>query len=41
KKGFIAYIKKYIKLLTPNLSEEDQAAFNKGFIWTVKHSIFS
>ncbi|AEE75847.1 translationally controlled tumor protein-like [Arabidopsis thaliana] len=30
KKGFIAYIKKYIKLLTPKLSEEDQAVFKKG-----------
>ncbi|KAG2271774.1 hypothetical protein Bca52824_066329 [Brassica carinata] len=30
KKGFIAYIKKYIKLLTPKLNEEDQAAFKKG-----------
>ncbi|CAH8274152.1 unnamed protein product [Arabidopsis lyrata] len=34
-------INKYIKLLTPNLSEEDQAAFKKSFVWTVKPSFFS
>ena len=30
KKGFIAYIKKYIKLLTPKLTPEQQEEFKKG-----------
>ncbi|KAL0857434.1 hypothetical protein Bca101_062588 [Brassica carinata] len=37
KKGFIAYIKKYIKLLTPKLSAEDQEAFKKGIEGATKY----
>ena len=37
KKGFIAYIKKYIKLLTPKLNAEDQEAFKKGIEGATKY----
>uniref|UniRef100_A0A1J3I7M2 Translationally-controlled tumor protein-like protein n=1 Tax=Noccaea caerulescens TaxID=107243 RepID=A0A1J3I7M2_NOCCA len=37
KKDFIGYIKKYIKLLTPKLNEEEQAAFKKGIEGATKY----
>ena len=37
KKGFIAYIKKYIKLLTPKLTPEQQEEFKKGIEGATKY----
>ncbi|KAF8095419.1 hypothetical protein N665_0332s0003 [Sinapis alba] len=37
KKGFIAYIKKYIKLLTPKLNPEQQEQFKKGIEGATKY----
>ncbi|CAH8260740.1 unnamed protein product [Arabidopsis lyrata] len=37
KKGFVAYIKKYIKSLTPKLNEEQQESFKKGIEGATKY----
>ncbi|CAN8269227.1 unnamed protein product [Cochlearia groenlandica] len=37
KKDFIGYVKKYIKLLTPKLNEEEQTVFKKGIEGATKY----
>ncbi|MCL7022971.1 hypothetical protein MKW94_022150 [Papaver nudicaule] len=37
KKQFVAYIKRFMKTLTPKLSEEDKAKFNKGMEAATKY----
>ncbi|MCL7051552.1 hypothetical protein MKW94_009257 [Papaver nudicaule] len=37
KKQFVAYIKRFMKTLTPKLSEEDKAKFNKGIEAATKY----